>query len=137
MSILMGDLLEMIGKAVHQAQEALEQKALSTFWKGFTGDDELTPLTKTLIIPRSREEQTRKVTVSIPALLHHHSLRLNHVTVKLKAKVNHGSDGLTVELASTKEDADEGQLSEMELVFNLDGPAEGISRVTDRMNEQI
>jgi hypothetical protein len=52
---LMGDLLEMIGKAVHQAQEALENNALDAFWKGFTGDDELTPLAKTLVIPRSRE----------------------------------------------------------------------------------
>jgi hypothetical protein len=114
----------------------LEQNSIEYFFKYLEGDKELTPITKTIYIP-TREDKKSKVIVALPALIHHNSLQLSQVTINIKARVNNSPDGLMVELAPQKETDDTEPLTDMKLVFDSGVPSEGLSRVVDRMVENI
>jgi hypothetical protein len=130
----------MLSRDIHAAQAALDMNGVEVFKTGFTtgaGGDELDPLTLMVNIPTGAGQKKRQVIAPLPALKRHAGLQINQVTVKMKVKLDSGPDGLMVELAPQKEEGDTWELTEIELVYKMDVPAEGVSRVVNRMVEHI
>jgi hypothetical protein len=137
MAIKLNDLLEMTSVSVQRSQEILMQNDMEYFFKGFEGEKELTPITKTIYIPTRDKDKKSKTIIPLPALTHHNSLQLSQVTINIKIKMNSSPDGLMVELSPQKDGDNMEPLTEIKLVFDCAVPSEGLARIVDRMVENI
>lgn len=127
-------ILTDISGAAKTAQESLERQNLENFLSNFSGDDELIPAAKKILISNS-EGKRFCVNVPIAAIIPHNQFKLSQINIKLKLFLNEVNGSINAEFAPSE--AEGSGVSEIELVLNTDIPSEGISRIKDKMNINI
>ena len=137
MAISLSGLIEQIGTAVQDANAMLEQRAAAAYLgqgyeriTGNDGEEEFVPVSYTIQILSAGE---RKLQVPVTALMHHNSLQLAQVDVKLRFLPEEGENG---ELLISPQPMDENlsaySFSELSLQFGTTAPAEGTARIHNR-----
>ncbi|MGN0141189.1 MAG: DUF2589 domain-containing protein [Roseburia sp.] len=143
MAISLSNLIEQIGTAVQDANAMLEQRALVAYLgQGYervteNGDEEeFVPVSYTIQIPSAGEK--RKLQVPITALMHHNSLQLVQVDVKLRFLPEEGENGeLMISPQPMAENSSAYSLSELSLQFGTTAPAEGTARIHNRQIQNL
>lgn len=141
MGIPLSKLMEDIGSAVQKANTAIEQYAAAAYLaQGYAESKERTdhtnetmyePITYMLNIPTAGGK--KKIQVPATALMHHSSLQLEQVDVKLRFALeqSEGEEVLVrVKDAGTAGEAD--MVSELSMQFKTAPPAEGTARIENR-----
>ena len=137
MGIALSKLVKDVGIAVQNANAAIEEHAVNVYLnQGYrmSGKDEdggtplYTPITYTLGIPA--DGGNKKLEVPATALMHHSTLQLEQVNVKLRFLLE-GSDGeeVQVKVKSEGDESDKDSVSELSMQFRTAPPAEGTARV--------
>lgn len=143
MGIALSDLIETMGRAVQNANTVVEQAAAAAYLgQGYEmrdsaeGSKEYIPICYTIHIPSVPEE--KQVQVPVTALLHHTSLRLEQVDIKLKFRVEDcREDDMIVSVVSSDNGVGSEVLSEMALQFKNEPPAEGMARVNQYQTQTL
>ena len=141
MGIALSDLIETMGRAVQNANTAVEQAAAAAYLgQGYemrdTGDGSkaYVPVCYTIQIPSAPDE--KQIQVPVTALLHHTSLRLEQVDIKLKFRVEDCREGdMMVSVSASDNGAGSETLSDMALQFRNEPPAEGMARVNQHQTQ--
>lgn len=138
MGIALSKLMKDIGTAVQNANAAIEERAVDVYLnQGYRRGKEMgedggtsfyTPVTYTLGLPAGGGN--KKLEVPATALMHHSTLQLEQVNVKLRFLIEE-SDGEEVEVKvkSEGDDSDMYSVSELSMQFRTAPPAEGTARV--------
>lgn len=139
MGIELSILIEKIGISVQNANAAIEQVAVAAYvGQGYdrvtSGDgksEEYVPVNCVVRIPTASGE--KQMNVPVTALMHHTSLKLEQVDVKLKFILEEGGeDGVMVAVKSPEDMRDGFSMSELSLQFKSTPPAEGMARINNR-----
>lgn len=106
----------------------------------------LTPITEKIFLPRSDDiSQTAAVDIPLVSLVNHRQVHLNKVVVKVKTRLtSDGGDTVMADInapifntANSDDDSaaqNDGNTSELELVFNVSDSAEGLSKVVQNLS---
>lgn len=157
MDMEIGDFIASIGQSISDAQQTLEQQSVSNFFDYFDGhstesngeQNVLQPKTETLILPSAGDvSKTEPVQVPIAALMHHSHIRLESVKVKMKMNLSPDrNNDIRVDLTApqTQDLPAEGSgevtacsdQDELELVFQVSDPSEGIARVAQNITKTL
>ncbi len=140
MSIPLSQLLASLSVAVQKANEAVDAFAAESYLEqGYdpkscadqnggqnNGPMALTPRTVAIAVPG---EQETSLNVPVTALMSHHTLQLDEVSMTLKIALREGdaAEPLVVVDPGVKDN-----VSEIELHFKSAPPAEGAARIQDR-----
>lgn len=156
-------LIEAIGTSVSKAQHGIEQHSIERFFDYFknpnmvmTASDDadsvpqgFEPITAKVVMPCSDNiSKTAPVEIPLVALVHHRQVHLNKVTVKVKTRLTSDNSGSVMadinapvfKAANSPEDtetASNGDVGEIELVFNVTDSTDGISRVVQNISKTI
>lgn len=139
MGVALSTLIENIGVSVQNANASIEQVAVAAYLgqgydrvKQEQGDlEEYVPVGYAIRIPTASGE--KQINVPVTALMHHTSLKLEQVDVKLKFVVEESSDEeIMVSVKSSNDPKDSFSMSELSLQFKSAPPAEGMARVNNR-----
>lgn len=144
MGMSLSGLMEQIGIAVQNANAAIEQYASEIYLKqGYVerekedqedGDEHAKayePITFLLDMPT--ENSKRKMRVPVTALMHHSSLQLEQVDVKLRfALEEREGEEVNVKVIGTEQDNDSNAVSELSMQFRTALPPEGTARIENR-----
>lgn len=130
-------LIEQLGRSIQEAQEYLDQQAADSFFRCFktvsqpSGSLEV-PITRRIGLPSGDGENLKPVDVPAAALLQHQAMGLDTVKVRLhlNTQTREEDKALLVEPRSSGVEQDgTGSAGEVEFVFKLAPPAEGIARL--------
>lgn len=144
MGIPLSKLIDHIGTAVQNANAMLEQRAVAAYLgQGYEGgpseedgETEFEPVSYTINIPSSGGKKQLKVPVT--ALMHHSSLQLEQVDVKLRFVVEEGeADELIVSPKSSADAKDSFSMSELSLQFKSVQLSEGTARINNHYIQNL
>lgn len=141
MGIPLSKLLEGIGNAVQNANLAIEQYAAAEYLKqGYAemkdeqktdGDRLYEPITYMLNI--STASGKRKIQVPATVLMHHSSLQLEQVDVKLRFVMEGGDESeIEVKIKEAENREETGLVSELSMQFKTAPLSEGMARIENR-----
>ncbi len=138
MGIALSSLIERIGVSVQHANAMIEQTAVAAYLgQGYEvkkedgKGEEYIPVSYALRIPTAEGE--KQVNVPVTALMHHNSLKLEQVDIKLKFLIEEGDgEDLVVSVKPLEDVKDSFSMSELSLQFKSAPPAEGTARVNNR-----
>ncbi|MBO5523021.1 MAG: DUF2589 domain-containing protein [Roseburia sp.] len=144
MGIPLSKLIDQIGTAVQNANAMLEQRAVAAYLgQGYEGvpseeggETEFEPVSYTINIPSSGGKKQLKVPVT--ALMHHSSLQLEQVDVKLRFVVEEGeADEIIVSPKSSADAKDSFSMSELSLQFKSVQLSEGTARINNHYIQNL
>ena len=142
------DLFTTIGRAIQDAQQAIELHSYNNYWQYFSAatpandlptEDIMQPKIKKVILPGSGSDGVnREMLVPVVALVNHAPMSLEEVKVKLKVKtITPAANQLQLDLGAltaaddVSTDADkQDDANIIELTFKKAQPTEGIARIT-------
>ena len=139
------DLFTTIGRAIQDAQQAIELHSYNNYWQYFSAatpandlptEDIMQPKIKKVILPGSGSDGVNREPVV--ALVNHAPMSLEEVKVKLKVKtITPAANQLQLDLGAltaaddVSTDADkQDDANIIELTFKKAQPTEGIARIT-------
>lgn len=144
MGIPLSKLIDNIGTAVQNANVMLEQRAVAAYlgqgYEGVTSEDdsetEFEPVSYTINIPSANGKKQLKVPVT--ALMHHSSLQLEQVDIKLRFVVEEGEmDEIIVSPKFSAGTMDSFSMSELSLQFKSVQPSEGTARINNHYIQNL
>lgn len=135
MGVALSDLIEQIGLSVQKANALMEQMAVAAYLgqgyenerNGDDGEEEFVPVRFAIRVPDAAGEKT--IQAPVTALMHHTSLKLEQVDVKLRFLIEESKEDAVMVSLKSPEDAAYSVLSELSLQFKSAPPAEGMARV--------
>lgn len=155
-------LIEAIGTSVSKAQQSIEQHSIERFFDYFqdpntfmSASNDMSdapqgfePITAKVVMPCSDDiAKTTPVEIPLVALANHRQVHLNKVTVKVKSRLASDNSGNVMadinapvfNAANSPEDTEaaNGDVGEIELVFNVTESSEGMSRVVQNISKTI
>lgn len=133
--ISLSDLISQIGISVQNANAAIEQVALAAYLgQGYDrafnqemSQEEFTPISYTLHIPTPAGK--KQINVPVTALMHHTSLKLEQVDVKLKFQIEKSEEDTIYVSVKPSVNPEESVMNELSLQFKSSPPAEGMARI--------
>lgn len=142
MELEIGRLISLIGQSVSTAQQTLATHAIQAYLAYFQPDGNTangrTPKTTELLIPLPDSTAFKKIAVPLVTLSPHNNLELEHVKIKLRVSARADEQGAVLVDLHAPENAQENAqngLTEMELDFHQQPPAEGIARLVTEINK--
>lgn len=146
MAMQLSTLIENVGRAVLNANVAIEQTAVAAYlgqgydrveMKRENGNEyEYIPVGYKIQVPTT--SGNKMLHVPVTALMEHSSLQLAEVDVKLKFEVEEDDgDDVMVSVRSPKDSKDNFLLSELSLQFKTSVSSEGIARLNNRYVQSL
>lgn len=144
MGIPLSKLIDNIGTAVQNANAMLEQRTVAAYLgQGYEGvrskensETEFEPVSYTINIPSPNGKKQLKVPVT--ALMHHSSLQLEQVDVKLRFVIEEGKeDEIIVSPKSSADTKDSFSMSELSLQFKSVQLSEGTARINNHYIQNL
>lgn len=155
-------LIESLGTSVSKAQQGIEQHSIERFFDYFQNPNTVMtasndmgdapqgfePITAKVVMP-CPDNITKTAPVEIPlvALANHMQVHLNKVTFKVRTRLTSDNIGNVMadinapvlNAANSPEDTEaaNGNVGEIELVFNVTESSEGMSRVVQNISKTI
>ena len=142
MKIALETLLSSVGQAVQESQTCLERQAMETYCRYFHpieqegGAGPLTPTVQSFQLPDGKGGY-RLVEVPHPALVHHNTMALDTVQVRLHIKSEVEDTGTVMVEVGPDGQKEEAEGDVLELTFRAGPMAEGTARVNQRMIETV
>lgn len=134
----MEQLLQAMGDAVQDAHRLMEFSSMQSYLEQFfepakTDADTVSYQPKSLCIQLPAEMGGRTIQAPLAALVHHNSLNVDYVKLKLNIHLDEENE-ITVAPASPagEQDCPSGEL---EIVFKGSAPPEGIARIETSLNQ--
>lgn len=143
----LGDLLQGLGEAVRGAQVEVEAHSIQQYLKLLSGGQPdaagvAQPQMISLPLPQADGSYATR-DIPVATLMHHHSVALDEVRIRLSAKLGWSDQEgkVTVELAAPKrpQDSEETQaaVAEIELVLKRGDASEGMARTMKELVKVI
>ena len=135
MELSLSKLISSIGESVQAARYVLEERAVELYFKGGYEEkgERLTPIIKTISLPKALDSQSGKKDLDIPltALFSHKTMSLNKVDIDLRLQMcgHNGEVLFKITNDASNSEADIGQRVDLSLSFNLDDTPEGMARL--------
>lgn len=142
MKIALETLLSSVGQAVQESQTCLELQAMETYCRYFQpveqagGAAPLMPMAQSFQLPDGKGGY-RLVEVPQPVLVHHNTMALDTVQVRLHIRSEVGETGAVMVEVGPGGQEEETERDVLELTFRVCPMAEGTARVNQRMIETV
>lgn len=138
MGVSLSALIGNIGVSVQKANAIIEQTAVAVYLEqgydynqnGENAQDEYVPIQYALHMQTASGK--KKLQVPVTALMHHSSLKLEQVDVRLKFVVEENlEDDLIVSVKSSSDRMENLSMSELSMQFKNQVQAEGVARINN------